>query len=118
MAEAAHSLREYAAGLTFQAPCLPLYADKTCKPYTVKDAAELLGEQVESPVRWTQLIRTMALAAAASGADGLMIEVHNDPSHALSDGAQSLTPEAFTDVSAAVYAVLPHACLYNHGKVV
>ena len=37
----------------------------------------------------------MALAAAACGADGLMIEVHNDPIHALSDGAQSLTPDQF-----------------------
>ena len=60
------------------------------------------------------LVKPMALAAAASGADGLMIEVHNDPSHALSDGAQSLTPEAFADVSAAVQAVLPFACRYNH----
>jgi 3-deoxy-7-phosphoheptulonate synthase len=40
----------------------------------------------------------MAMAAAASGADGLMIEVHNDPLHALCDGAQSLTPAQFADV--------------------
>ena len=39
----------------------------------------------------------MALAAAACGADGLIIEVHNDPAHALCDGAQSLTPEEFDD---------------------
>ena len=37
----------------------------------------------------------MAVAATAAGADGLMIEVHNDPAHALCDGAQSLTPEKF-----------------------
>ena len=37
----------------------------------------------------------MALAAAACGADGLIIEVHNDPIHALCDGAQSLRPEQF-----------------------
>ena len=41
------------------------------------------------------LVRPMALAAAAAGADGLMIEVHNDPAHALCDGPQSLKPEAF-----------------------
>ena len=64
------------------------------------------------------VVKPMALAAAASGADGLMIEVHNDPSHALSDGAQSLTPEAFSDVSAAIHAVLPFACRYERGKVV
>ena len=63
-------------------------------------------------------VKPMSLAAAACGADGLMIEVHNDPSHALSDGAQSLTPEAFTDVAAAVRAVLPFACRYQQGKVV
>ena len=37
----------------------------------------------------------MALAAVAGGADGLMIEVHPDPEHASSDGAQSLKPEKF-----------------------
>ncbi len=40
-------------------------------------------------------VEPMAMAAAACGADGLMIEVHNDPEHALCDGAQSLTPEQF-----------------------
>ena len=45
------------------------------------------------------LVNSMALAAVAAGADGLMIEVHNDPLHALSDGAQSLTPEAFDDLA-------------------
>jgi 3-deoxy-7-phosphoheptulonate synthase len=38
----------------------------------------------------------MARAAVAAGADGLLIEVHNDPDHALSDGAQSLTPNEFS----------------------
>lgn len=42
-----------------------------------------------------RLVAPMALAGAAAGADALMIEVHNDPIHALSDGAQSLTPEQF-----------------------
>ena len=41
------------------------------------------------------LVEPLALAAVAAGADGLIIEVHNDPPHALSDGAQSLTPEQF-----------------------
>ena len=55
------------------------------------------------------MVKPMALAAAAAGADGLMIEVHNDPGRALCDGAQSLTPEAFRDVMDGVRAVLPHA---------
>ena len=41
------------------------------------------------------LIPAMSRAAVAAGADGLMIEVHHDPSHAMSDGAQSLKPERF-----------------------
>ena len=52
------------------------------------------------------LVPSMALAAAACGADGLMIEVHNDPIHALCDGAQSLTPEQFDELMAQVRRVL------------
>ncbi len=50
-----------------------------------------------SGINW--MVKPMAMAAAAAGADGLMIEVHNDPKHALCDGAQSLTPEQFDDVA-------------------
>ncbi len=52
-----------------------------------------------------KLVRPMALAAAACGADGLMIEVHNDPMHALCDGAQSLLPEDFDKLAREVKAV-------------
>ena len=41
------------------------------------------------------LIPTMALAAVASGADGVMLEVHHDPEHALSDGDQAILPDKF-----------------------
>lgn len=41
------------------------------------------------------MVEPLAKAAVAAGADGLMIEVHNDPAHALSDGAQSLTYDSF-----------------------
>ncbi len=44
--------------------------------------------------RW-QMVEPMAYAAAAAGADGLIVEVHNDPSHALCDGPQSLKPGAY-----------------------
>ena len=47
----------------------------------------------------------MALAATACGADGLIIEVHNDPIHALCDGAQSLTPEEYDRLAKKVNAV-------------
>ena len=46
-----------------------------------------------------RLVPTMAMAAAAAGADGIMVEVHNNPSCALCDGAQSLTPAQFADLN-------------------
>ena len=54
----------------------------------------------------SRLVKPLSLSAAAVGADGLMIEVHNDPQHALCDGAQSLTPEQFKDTVSAVKNVL------------
>lgn len=44
------------------------------------------------------LVEPLAKAAIAAGADGLMIEVHNDPQHALSDGQQSVKPELFDNI--------------------
>ncbi len=52
-----------------------------------------------------ELVPPMAKAAVAAGADGLMIEVHNDPTHALCDGAQSLTPAMFDEVMKKVLAL-------------
>ncbi len=52
------------------------------------------------------MVERMAMAAVAAGADGLLIEVHNDPANALCDGAQSLTPEQFADVAARVNQIL------------
>ena len=51
------------------------------------------------------LVPPMAAAAAAAEADGIMIEVHNNPSRALCDGAQSLTPEQFAQVNKKVQAI-------------
>lgn len=53
-----------------------------------------------------RLVKPLSLSAAAAGADGLMIEVHNDPKNALCDGAQSLTPEQFSDVAERVRKVI------------
>ena len=49
-----------------------------------------------------RLVEPMALAAAAAGADGVMVEVHNDPPHALCDGAQALTPEQFAQTARSI----------------
>ena len=51
------------------------------------------------------LVPSMAAAAAACGADGIMVEVHNNPSCALCDGAQSLTPAQFADLNKTVQKV-------------
>lgn len=51
------------------------------------------------------MVEGMAMAAVAAGADGLIIEVHNDPAHALCDGAQSITPEQFEALMGKVRSV-------------
>jgi 3-deoxy-7-phosphoheptulonate synthase len=48
------------------------------------------------------LVDSMCRAAVACGADGLIIEVHNDPEHAMTDGAQSMTPKMFKDMMGAI----------------
>ena len=53
----------------------------------------------------SRLVSAMSCAAVAAGADGLMIEVHNNPEKALCDGAQSLTPAQFDEVARKVRAI-------------
>ncbi len=52
-----------------------------------------------------RMVAPMALAATAAGSDGLIIEVHNDPAHALCDGAQSIRPEEYADLVGKIKAV-------------
>ena len=56
-----------------------------------------------------RLVEPCAMGAVAMGADGLIIEVHNDPPHALCDGAQSQTPEMFADTMRRIEAIRPYA---------
>lgn len=66
-------------------------------------AVPVLKERTHLPViidpshasGYSSLVEPLAMSAVAAGADGLMIEVHNDPAHALSDGQQSVTPDEF-----------------------
>lgn len=77
-------------------------------------AIALLKEKTHLPIiadpshaaGMARMVRPLALAAVAAGADGLMIEVHNDPKNALCDGAQSLTPEQFDDVMKRVAKIM------------
>ena len=52
------------------------------------------------------MVEPLAMAAVAAGADGLIIEVHNDPAHAKCDGQQSLTPKKFDDLMGKVSALV------------
>ena len=58
-----------------------------------------------SGISW--LVEPLAMAAVAAGADGVIIEVHNNPPKALSDGAQSLTPDQFDQVAARIKQIAP-----------
>jgi len=58
---------------------------------------------------YAHLVEPCALGATAMGADGLIIEVHNDPPHALCDGVQSQTPEMFADTMRRVKEIRPFA---------
>ena len=71
---------------TLDISAVPMLKAKTHLPVIV-DPSHAAG------IAW--MVEPLAMAAVAAGADGLMIEVHNDPAHAKSDGAQSLTPAAF-----------------------
>ena len=54
-----------------------------------------------------EMVSPMARAAVSAGADGLIIEVHHDPAHALSDGPQSLYPEQFEQLMRDLYVIAP-----------
>ena len=78
---------ETATRNTLDLSCVPILHDLTHLPVVV-DPSHATGK--------AKLVAPMSNAAVAAGADGLMIEVHNDPAHALCDGAQSLTPDQFS----------------------
>ena len=92
---------------------------RTFEPYTRNtldlSAIPLLKEKTHLPIivdpshasGLSRLVKPLSLASVGVGADGLMIEVHNDPQHALCDGAQSLRPDQFADVVKAVDVMLP-----------
>ena len=92
---------------------------RTFEPYTRNtldlSAIPILKEKTHLPVivdpshasGLSRLVKPMSLASVGAGADGLIIEVHNNPEKALCDGAQSLRPEQFADVVKAIDVMLP-----------
>ncbi|MBR7179129.1 MAG: 3-deoxy-7-phosphoheptulonate synthase [Oscillospiraceae bacterium] len=87
---------ETATRNTLDLSCVPILHELSHLPVVV-DPSHATGK--------AKLVAPMAVAAAAAGADGIMIEVHNDPAHALCDGAQSLTPDKFADLASRVEIV-------------
>ena len=77
---------ETATRFTFDVNAIPLVKKLSLLP--------LIGDPSHATGNW-DLVEPVALAAIAAGADGLEVEVHPNPDHALSDGAQSLTPKNF-----------------------
>ena len=71
---------------TLDLSVIPIIKEKTHLPIII-DPSHATGD-------W-KLVESASLAAIAAGADGLIIEVHNDPEHAWCDGAESITPETF-----------------------
>lgn len=74
---------------TLDLSVIPIIKERTHLPIII-DPSHATGN-------W-KYVESMSLAAIAAGADGLIIEVHPDPEHAWSDGAQSLKPDRFRDV--------------------
>ena len=80
---------ETATRNTLDISAVPVLKEKTHLPVVV-DPSHAIG-------KW-KFVRSLAKAAVAVGADGLLIEVHPDPQHALSDGPQSLKPDKFYEL--------------------
>ena len=76
---------------TLDLSAVPIIHEKTHLPIVV-DPSHATGK--------ANLVEPMMIAAVAAGADGLEVEVHYDPQHAWSDGAQCLTPDAFAQAMA------------------
>ena len=87
---------ETATRNTLDLSCVPILHELTHLPVVV-DPSHATGK--------AKLVAPMSAAAVAAGADGLMIEVHNDPARALCDGAQSLTPDKFAEVAKQVRVI-------------
>ena len=83
---------------TLDLSAVPVLKDKTHLPIII-DPSHATGI--------AKLVEPMSLTAVGAGADGLIIEVHNDPVHALCDGAQSLNPQQFASLMEKVKNMLP-----------
>lgn len=81
---------------TLDISAIPVLKEKTHLPVIV-DPSHATG--------YSKYVKSMSYAAAAAGADGLIIEVHNNPEKAWCDGQQSITPKAFEEINAKVKSI-------------
>ena len=89
---------ETATRNTLDVSAVPVLKEKTHLPVII-DPSHSTG--------YSKFVSSMALAAVAAGADGIMVEVHNNPAAALCDGQQSITPEAFKVLTGKIARLLP-----------
>ena len=94
---------ETATRNTLDLSCIPVLKSLTHLPVII-DPSHATGV--------AKLVPPMAMAAVAAGADGLIIEVHNDPPHAACDGQQSLTPQAFDELVQGIEKLRPYPYRY------
>ena len=87
---------ETATRNTLDLSAVPVLKEKTHLPVII-DPSHATG--------YSKYVEAMSYAAAAAGADGLIIEVHNDPERAWCDGQQSITPEAFSKLNSKVHKI-------------
>lgn len=91
---------ETATRNTLDISCVPVLHNLTHLPIII-DPSHSTG--------YSRLVPSMSMASVAAGADGLIIEVHNDPMHALCDGAQSLSCEQFEELFKKIEQIAPIA---------
>ena len=94
---------ETATRNTLDLSCIPVLKSLTHLPVIIDPSHATVVAKLVPP---------MAMAAVAAGADGLIIEVHNDPPHAACDGQQSLTPQAFDELVQGIEKLRPYAYRY------
>ncbi|GER90153.1 hypothetical protein KDW_43150 [Dictyobacter vulcani] len=87
---------ETAARNTFDLNAIPILKDLTHLP-VIADPSHAIGN--------AKYVPAIARSAIAAGSDGLLVEVHDDPQHALSDGDQSITPAVFTELMQHITAI-------------
>ncbi|MBE5733452.1 MAG: 3-deoxy-7-phosphoheptulonate synthase [Clostridiales bacterium] len=92
---------------TLDLSAVPVLKEKTHLPVII-DPSHATGI--------ARLVEPMSLASIGAGADGLIIEVHNDPKRALCDGAQSLNPEQFDNLMGKINNMLPIVGKHYDGK--